>query len=505
MLYRQAEMVSALAWKLLDCAYPMESLTEGWKLVLLNQFHDIIPGSSIHAVYEDCQTDYAQAKAIGQEAQRQALAALAGAVAMEADGVIVWNALSWTRSGLLEVTLPEAKAGATVEGVPCTRVQSASGETLCFLAQDVPAMGYRSYRLVHDAVLVEPAVKASASRLENDVLRVVFDQQGRIVSIWDKEARREVLRAGGFGNRLTIYEDKPERESAWNIDVEYRNKFWHLDEAVSIRVVECSAVQGVLEIVRMFHKSTITQRVMLRPGSRCMYFETHVDWQETEKMLKAAFEVDVLSSKAAYEIAYGAIERPTHTNTLWDQAKFEVPAHKWADLSEGGYGVALLNDCKYGYSIHDHTMALTLLRSPVYPDPTADKGSHDFTYALLPHMGDWRAADVTRAGYELNVPLLGLASDAHTGTLPPTASALTVDSPSAVVETLKMSQDGNGLILRVYESKGIRQTMSIRPQFPVSQVYETNLMEEREREVSLGEQGFESALAPYEIKTFRLV
>lgn len=499
---RQAEMACSMAGALLNKPYPMEALTEGWKLILLNQFHDIIPGSSIHAVYEDCKEDYARALMLSGDAQDEALAALAGAVHTESDAVVVYNFLSWPRTGMAEVLLPANKVGYTIAGVACAAQTTEQGVVLRFMAEDVPAMGYRAYPLIAGEPAEQAAVSVSETSLENECLSVALDDRGLITSIYDKQAGREVLRPGGLGNLLTIFEDKPERESAWNIDIEYKNKCWQLTDVVSVRVVECSPVRGAVEVVRKFHKSTITQRIILYPGSRRIDFDTHVDWQETEKMLKAAFEVDILSPKATYEIAYGAIERPTHTNTLWDQAKFEVPAHKWADLSEGGYGVALLNDCKYGYDIQDHTMRLTLLRSPVYPDPTADKGEHSFVYSLYPHEGGWREADVVQAGYELNVPLTAVATGAHEGALPPAQSWVMVSGEGVVAEALKRSQDGQGLILRVYESKGIRGTVKVDLCFDARQVHETNLMEAVEAPVALTDRSFAAPIAPFEIKTF---
>ncbi|MDR0395785.1 MAG: alpha-mannosidase [Oscillospiraceae bacterium] len=499
LLARQSEMLCAMAWRLLGAPYPMDAITDAWKTILLNQFHDIIPGSSIHDVYEDCDRDYAAVSASLSARQDAAAAALADAVRTDTPSVVVFNPLSWSRSSLVSVRLPSEYAGFTAGSA-----STVENGTLTFQADDAPAMGYKVFPLVKAPVPDVHPVSVSPRRLENEALIITLDARGLITSVWDKTERRELLRAGGLGNLMTVYEDKPERESAWNIDVEYKNKFWDLTQAQSIRVAEDSPVRGAVEIVRKFNRSTLTQRIALYPAGRRVDFETRVDWQETEKMLKAAFDVEILSSKASYEIAYGAIERPTHTNTLWDEAKFEVPAHKWADLSEGGYGAAILNDCKYGYDIHGHTMRITLLRSPVYPDPAADKGLHDFTYSLLPHAGGWREADVAREAYSLNVPLHAVLTGAHAGALPEAASALTVDSPGAIVETLKQSQDGQALILRLYESKGCRGPATVSLGFPVSRVCETNLVETPERDIPLSAGAFTVPLAPFEIKTFRL-
>lgn len=494
---REAEMASSIAEVLCGTDYPMDNLTDAWKLLLLNQFHDIIPGSSIHQVYEDSKTDYAEIFKLLHGAQARALAAITARIGTEKKSVVVYNFLSWKRRGVVSVRT-DARFG--VKDTKCAVRADGDGWIVSFMAEDVPAMGYRVYELTDDIAQTGTVLSASVACLENNVIRVEMDAQGVITSLYDKENDRETL--CGKGNLLTVYEDKPERESAWNIDIEYRNKFWTLDQAESVEVVECSPHRAAVRIVRIFNKSCIEQTVSIYPGSRRVDFETHVDWKETEKLLKVSFDVDVLSPRAAYEIAYGTIERPTHTNTLWDQAKFEVAAHKWADLSEGEYGVALLNDCKYGYDIHNSTMRLTLLRSPIYPDPTADKGEHDFTYAIYPHVGGWREADVVRAGYEVNVSLTAEVTEAHEGDFPLQQAWIEMDGKDVVIEALKKSQSGEGWILRLYEAKGGRGKVKASAAFGFSEIWETNLMEEKEKQLDSDGHTFEFVIKPFEIKTF---
>lgn len=496
---RQAEMAASMAEILLGRAYPMEEITDSWKLLLLNQFHDIIPGSSIHEVYEDCRRDYAEMFRLMNSAQDKAAEALSGAVRTEADSVVVYNFLSWKRSGAVSVRVGSGKKYA--KGAKCALKETDEGYVLTFTAEDVPAMGYKTYELTDSADSCEVCLSASETLIENDLIRVELDENGVITSVYDKQAKRETL--SGRGNLLTVFEDKPEVESAWNIDIEYKNKFWTLDKADSVEVVECSPVRAALKVVRSFNKSRIEQEIVVCPGSRRIDFITHADWQETEKMLKAAFEADVLAPKATYEIACAAIERTTHENTTWDRAKFEVAAHKWADLSEGGYGVSVLNDCKYGYDIKDNVLRLTLLRSPVYPDPVADKGEHDFTYSFYPHEGGWREGGVVRAGYELNVPLTAVMTGAHEGSLPAEACWMEVEGwDGAVVDALKKSQDGEGYILRVYEANGGRGEVVIRTAFGLNEVWETNLMEEKEAQLTAEGNSFRFSIKPHEIKTF---
>jgi len=380
--------------------------------------------------------------------------------------------------------------------------KSESGFVLSFLAEDVPPIGFKIFNLAEK--ICEPkegVVVADDNLLENDWIKAVFDQ-GNLVSLYDKKQKRNVLAEGGSGNRLLIFEDRPERESAWNIDLEYQNKVWPLLETQSVEVLASGGLKGVLRVTKTFNKSMIIQDITLYSHSPRMDFITTVHWHETEKMLKAAFEVDILSSKATYEIAFGAIERPTHRNTSWDEAKFEVPAHKWADLSEGGYGISLLNDCKYGYDIKDNVMRITLLRAPVYPDPVADKGTHHFVYSLWPHDGDWKQANVVKEGYKLNVPLRTMLVQGTNGSGDVEKSFLSIDRGHVVIDGLKQSEDQEGLIIRVYESIGARGDTTISTRLACKEVFECNLIEEKEEALQVTDGKFTFHIKPYEIKTF---
>ena len=224
-----------------------------------------------------------------------------------------------------------------------------------------------------------------------------------------------------------------------------------------LELVENTAVRAVVRCEKRFMKSVVRQDICFYRHTGRIDFDTTVDWRESQLLLKAAFPVDVLAERAVYDVQFGNVERPTHRNTSWEQAKFEVCAHKWADLSEPGYGAALLNDGRYGYDVHDGVLRLSLLRAATYPDPHADQGAHDFTYALLPHLDDWRQGGVIPAGYDLNAPALPLAVAAQpAGTLPAAYSQFRVDVPNVVLETVKKAEDGSGLILRLYESWGTR-------------------------------------------------
>lgn len=511
LLYRRAELAASIAANLWQAHYPFEKLLSGYELLLTNQFHDILPGSSIHSVYEQAERDYREVASIGTQVEDQARAVWQANIRHEAGDIIVFNNLGWNRSET--VSIPYDKKDAAVvdaqtgEGIPCTVADIDAKPTLTFAAADVPAMGYRVFRLTQ-AQPGTPQVGLihDTGHMANDFFDIRLDDQGNIVSIVDKAAGREVLQKCEVPSCLRIFEDKPSCESAWNIDLEYKNKQWLLNKAQSVEIVENTPLKGVLRVVRCFNLSTIRTDITIFKSSRRIDFVTHADWQETEKMLKAEFQVDVLSSKAAYEIQFGAIERPTHWNTSYDKARFEVCGHKWADLSESNYGVALLNDCRYGYDIKDSRMRITLLRSAIDPDPVADKGVHTFTYSLLPHRLDWRQAGVVNQGYALNEPLQPvLCSQGVTQGMGQSASFLHCDADNVVVDTVKAAEDGRGIIVRVYEATGGKTNTTLTTALNVTQAIECNLMEEDEQPLPLQNQALCFNIKPFEVKTFRLL
>ncbi|MGH2482529.1 MAG: glycoside hydrolase family 38 C-terminal domain-containing protein, partial [Ktedonobacteraceae bacterium] len=251
--------------------------------------------------------------------------------------------------------------------------------------------------------------------------------------------------------------------------------------------------------------SRITQRISLWRDSRRIDFATEIDWHEHQILLKTAFPVAINAARATYEIQFGSIERPTHRNTSWDMARFEVCAQRWADLSEGGYGVSLLNDSKYGYDIHDNVMRLTLLKSAISPDPEADQGLHHFTYSLLPHQGDWRDAQTVRRAYELNVPALVAPGYLPEQQREPLASSfLSTDCAHVVIDTVKPAEDGQGLIVRLYEAHNQRGNGTLTFATPLLSAEECNLLEEPSGEAQYQGNTLAFQVRPFEIKTFRV-
>lgn len=513
-LYRQSEIANVFAYQDFDKAYPYDKLLKGYKKLLTNQFHDIMPGSSINSVYVDAKKDYEEIKAIGTSTMNIAVGEIVSNIAHDLSTVVVFNFLSWNRTEKTIVDLTGTKFenelklsvrdndGKVVSGA----ISEVNGiKYLEFVAVNVPAMGYKAFEIIIENISDKGKdICISKKCMENKFYKITLDDNANVTSIFDKINSREVLTEKS--NLLKIFEDKPSCESAWNIDIEYQNKEWHVKDTSSIDVICQNSVKGVLRIKRTFHKSAFTQDIVIYADSNRIDFINYVDWYETEKMLKAEFNVDVLSSKATYEIQFGAIERPTHYNTSYDKTKFEVSAHKWADLSEGNYGVSLLNDCKYGYDIKDSRMRITLLRSPVDPDPVADKGYHEFTYSIVPHKGNWISADIVNRGYELNAPLHAvLCSDVNTtGMLPYEKSYISCNCNNVVVDTVKCAEDKDGIIVRVYEATGSKTVASLSFGFDINTVIECNLVEQEEQSVQTVENALTFEIKPFEIKSFKI-
>ncbi|MCU0510030.1 MAG: glycosyl hydrolase-related protein [Anaerolineae bacterium] len=305
-----------------------------------------------------------------------------------------------------------------------------------------------------------------------------------------------------MANQFQAFEDRPLNWDAWDIDVYYDDRMWTAEPAESVRVVEFGRLRATVEIERRILNSRYTQRISLSAGSARLDFDTRIDWRERHTLLKVAFPVEILAPTATYEIQYGAVERPTHRNTSWDWARFETVAQKWADLSEGGYGVSLLNDCKYGHDIRDNVIRLTLLRSPTLPDREADQGEHRFAYSLLPHAGGWQEA-TQREAYALNDPIIAVSgAGGKARALPPLARC---DSLNVIIETVKRAEDGNGLIVRLYEGQRKRGVARLAMGFPVREARLTNLLEEDGEALRVEGNVVELALRPYQIATVRVV
>lgn len=503
-LFRNAELISVLAQGLAGKKYEAEKLEEGWKLLLTNQFHDILPGSSIHEVYEDARRDYDTMREIGSKVKSDAEKALLKKISSDGNSAIVFNYNTFVVSAPVRVAVASdaIRAFDGDELLPGETVLEDGKTVLEFMAKAVPAVGFKSFRL-KEGKAEKAALCVSEKKLENEYLRVSFDKNGLITSVFDKENDREVL--AGKGNLLTIFQDKPIHESAWNLEYNINKKYWDLIEADSIAVTDSSTLKGTITIKRHFNQSSVEQQISLYAGKRGIVFDTTVDWHETEKTLKSAFELDIRSTEASYEIAHGAVRRPTHFNTGYDFAKFEVAAHKWADLSETGYGVSILNDCKYGYDTKGNRMRITLMRSPNCPDRTADHGINTFTYVLYPHKNSWQDGGTLENAFLLNQPLEAFVSKKQKGDYEKKHSFIELSSSDAVLDAFKLAEDGNGCILRVYEAEGRHEKVRFSSDLAFGRAFECNMMEQNEKELSITKNSLSFTLKPFEVKTFRFI
>ncbi|MGE5581139.1 MAG: alpha-mannosidase [Bacillota bacterium] len=508
LLYQDTEFLSSWS-RLLGHDYPQKEINQGWETILLNQFHDILPGSAIKEVYEDSRRQYEQILAQGRKLADTALAAISAAIKVENPSVIVFNTVSFDRDEIVNAEIPGGDDYSSVideagRRSPIQRVADYGKNSVIFTAAKVPAKGYRVYRLSKEVGKTPSELRITPSGLENRYFRIEIDSRGTIASFYDKVNRRQVLKPGQRGNMLQAFEDKPAEFDNWNIDLFFLEKMWEIDEAQEITVIEEGPVRGGIVIRKKFLDSTIEQKIYIYQDIPRVDFDTEIDWRENQVLLKAAFPVDVHAEKATFDIQFGNVERPAHSNTSWDLAQFEVPAHKWVDLSEAGYGLSLLNDCKYGHDIKDGLMRLTLIKSGNDPNPEADREKHHFRYALYPHSGDWRTGGTNSMAYSFNVPLYSRFEEPHSGTLPSELSLFRVDRENVVLETVKKAEDSDAVILRFYESENRRSTAHLSSFLKILRVTECNLLEEEQEEIPVTDQGFQFEIKPYEIKTFKV-
>lgn len=496
-----AEFMATLAYLLHPTlAYPHAAFRQAWELVCLNQFHDIIPGSSIQAVYIDSQAQYDEVATITSHGQAQAQDAIRERVGGD---VVLINPSGFHRADLAEWS-GQLPAGQRFEGAVHTQVT----ETGTLIATELAPYSVVPLRMVAGHVTpVDFGLTISPTHIENALLRVEFNATGDITRIYAKQAQREVLPSGALANQWQAFEDRPLIFDAWDIDAFYDDKLFLAAPAQAITVVEHGPLRATLQLDRRILSSTYTQRISLCYNSPRLDFETRIDWRERHILLKAAFPVEILAPTATHEVHWGNVQRPTHRNTSWDWARFETCAQKWVDLSEGSYGVALLNDCKYGHDIHGNVMRITLLRAPTYPDPEADQGWQQFTYSLFPHVNSAGAGlsnhAVAAPAYSLNDPLLALTG---TGRDPHPLPALITAPPQVIVETIKQAEDGRGIIVRLYECDRTRGEIALHVGFPLQVAMVTNLLEADQTVLEVVDQTtVVVAVKPFQILTIRLI
>ena len=535
-----AEKLASLAW-LSGAAYPNDIFTDNWRKITFNQFHDLAAGSGIAVIYRDAQKDYDKVFSTDKIISEDALSGLAARIDTRVKGatpILLFNPLAWQRSETVQLTvqLPEHAGGIRILDDKSKPVisqvlhQDAATNTFTVLvrAEDLPSLGYKLLHAqsgnqganqgANDAAEgkklgVTPVTipvmiddQPGAFTLRNASLHVTVDRKsGCITSLTDARTKTESIAPNSCGNQLQTFADNPKEYDAWNIDPGTLDRNTPIDAAESVTLTSRGPLRATVEIMRRWQKSSFVQRISLDAGADIVEVANDVDWHEDHVLLKAAFPLAAGSGKATYEIPYGSIERPTTRDNSYENARFEVPAMRWADLGDAQHGLSILNDSKYGYDAVGDLLRLTLLRSPTSPDPDADRGRQSFRYALYPHAGAWKQAATMHRGYEFNYPVAAMQLAAHEGSLPAQRSFFSVDNPNIVVTAVKKAEDSNALIVRMVEWAGQGTDVKLHVPTGAATASETNLMEKPEGSpIPVAGDTISAPIKPFEILTLRI-
>ncbi len=501
-------------------AYPHQLLDQAWKKLLFNQFHDLAAGSGLGLIYKDARGDFDQIHRETREVASSALDDLAARVDTrggEGVPVLIFNSLAWPRSAIatLKVTMPAPVAGEVYvvdaqQNVLPSQIVNRRSESnsveLLVQSPEIPSLGYTLVHVVAGKRPFASDLQAHGLTIENSALRVRVDpKSGCLISLYDKKDQYESLAEGACGNELVAFKDTPKAYDAWNIDSDFDQVFSRLDNADSVELVESTPLRDVIRVKRHWQASHFTQDYVLYAHSDTLDVANDFDWHEDHVLLKAAFNLAAHSDHATYEIPYGTIERPTTRNNSWERAKFEAPALRWADLGDGAHGFSLLNDSKYGYDAVGNVLRLSLLRSPTWPDPKADRGAQPFTYRLYPHPGSWKDALTIRRGYDFNYNLSAVQATTHTGAMQPQHSFVETQNDNVVLTAVKRSDDDRSLIVRLYEWAGKDSMVTLRIPAGAQSAESTNLMEQPDpARVFLIKDEVRVPVHPFEIATIRI-
>lgn len=502
--YENLEFYSVLANRLAGAKYPEEELREGWETILRNQFHDIIPGSSIKEVYDESWEEYEKILGTAEVLIDQMTEAAAGAIEGNRGDVVVFNPNGSSAESLVVLNGLSDQTRALETDGKTFPVQKTEDGWIAMVDQ-VPEHGYRVLKQVTEEVGCAGEFEIAVDKVETPFFHFEINEKGQFTSIYDKKADRELLQAGKAGNVLMTYEDRPHNYDAWDINNYYTEKSWEVEETSEIRVIENGPVRGCICVKHPYGNSEIVQYLYFYPDQYRFDIRNEIDWAEDHVLLRGYFPVDIHTNEATFDIQYGNVKRPTHYNTSWDFARFEVCAHKWIDVSEDNYGISVLNDCKYGYSVHDSVIGLTMLKSPSYPNPDADRGHHTFSYSFCLHDGDFRDGDIVSKAYAFNNPCKAVIKQEKTEKRMDTATSLiSVDEPNIVIETVKKAENSESLIVRCYECYNRRTKVNMKIGMPVDKVCVVNPLEDQILEELETKDGIISfVMKPYEIRTLK--
>lgn len=502
-LFENAEFFAMLNTILNQNEYPKTTIADAWEVILRNQFHDILPGSSIKEVYEDSKVEYERITEIGNELVEKALISVVDNIDANKNTVVVFNANSFIGEGIVSFICPaDIENPIIIDGDTTVSTQRVESGEYIFLATGVSSKGYKVFGIKEG--ISKTTLIADDRHLENEWVRVKLHENGQISSIYDKCEKREVLKENQNANVLITYEDRPHNFDAWDLNNYYVEKSWEITEVSSIELIENGPVRATVRVSRKYLDSTIDQYISLLNNSAEISIRNEIDWKEKHIFMKSIFPVDIHTDEATFEIQYGNVKRKTHYNTMWDYAKFEVCMHKWLDVSEDDYGVSMLNDCKYGCHVHDGTIGISMLKSATYPNPDADKEHHSFVFSIYPHKGDWKTARTIEKAYTMNNPMCAIVKKTEGGRLAASYSMVNVDVSNAVIEVVKQSEIGNELIVRLYETYNKRTNVNMTFGSAIKKIVECNMLEEYEKDTVFDGNVASFVLKPYEIKTFKV-
>ncbi|MDY4212843.1 MAG: glycoside hydrolase family 38 C-terminal domain-containing protein, partial [Eubacteriales bacterium] len=472
-MLHNAEVLSVLDMLKQNGKYDKKTIDKTWKTALLNQFHDVIPGSSVHDVYDDVFKMYEAAQNDIKTVISDRIDELAQNIKGE-NKIVVFNP----------------------NGFEMTDVIKCGDKYIT--AENIPSMGWN----VIDNTDEVCTVKVENKAIENKFYKVIFDDDFDIISIYDKRNEREVIKSGQKANEIIMYEDLPYSYDAWDVSVYHKDKKYKIDEVVSYKPI-CEGARAGFEIVKRFRNSTITQKIYLYNELDRIDFDTVIDWHLRHIIVKAAFPVDVNTNKATYEIQFGNIERNHTENTSWDVAKFETCAHKWADISDNGYGMALMNDCKYGHSVvDDSTIQLSLLRSGnSSSEEVNDQGEHIMSYSIIPHSGNYIDADIVKKAYAFNNPMIAKEINNSDGELAQSFSLIKTDSENIIIDTVKKAENNDNVIFRLYESQNKKGRAKLKFGVDIKKLYLCDLLENIEKEIEIKDNTAEIDVNNFEIIT----
>ena len=547
--YRDIEILHTIgSLKKENWIYPADKIYSGWEIILRNQFHDIIPGSSIKEVYADYKIECQEAKNIVTELKENFTSQY---LKPQENKWSIFNTSGWTTNELIFIPITESgyfideaaqvlPSAQNIDGykVEVLNIEPLSTKVITFIPSNreshasnsvasnekghtpnssasnekgyspnsppsnekghtpnSPASNETEFSVAEKSS-PDPSFQFTKNSIETPYHKITWSEKGHITSLYDRQNKRQVIKEGGLGNYLRLFEDKPLNFDAWDIDLFHVLKSKTL-EASKIKLLSLSLLSAHIEFTYEFGKSSLTQEMILYRHTPRIDFKTKVNWQERQQLLRTSFDANIRSTFATYDIQFGNVKRPTHWNTSWDMARFECVAHQWVDFSERTYGVALLNDSKYGHSVKDNTLSLSLLKGAIYPDPEADRGEHEFTYSLLPHTGDFIEGKVVEEAASLNNPMMPFKGNAGENTL------IKIDSTTPLaIDAIKQKEDGKGIILRLHDHTGDTRKINLEPQFPFKYWQETTLMEKEIGTPSPNKDGkIHFELNPYEIKT----